>query len=225
MQYIAIKEEQKAGKTVYIVNAIPLKNSAKALVQKIPHPLGSDSLSFETLELAKEAVTRAGFSYILPDGKKGTVTRKKPQISESSKNYEQIILSVIKDKTESSNSTVAAAAVSALSNFPSEETFDILFNKIGEDNDLIRKNAISGICRYGNLLQDKIIDSLKSLNWVVRNSAIACINKLAENSEMDLEKFIIPLAKTCDDTNTIVQTNAIATLAKVYQNFQKNKKV
>lgn len=225
MQYIAIKEEQKAGKTVYIVNAIPLKNSAKALVQKIPHPLGSDSLSFETLELAKEAVTRAGFSYILPDGKKGTATHKKPQISENSKNYEQIILSVIKDKTESSNSTVAAAAVSALSNFPSEETFDILFNKIGEDNDLIRKNAISGICRYGNLLQDKIIDSLKSLNWVVRNSAIACINKLAENSEMDLEKFIIPLAKTCDDTNTIVQTNAIATLAKVYQNFQKNKKV
>ena len=70
MQYIAIKEEQKAGKTVYMVNAIPLKNSAKALVQKIPHPLGSDSLSFETLELAKEAVTRAGFSYILPDGKK-----------------------------------------------------------------------------------------------------------------------------------------------------------
>ncbi len=225
MQYIAIKEEQKAGKTVYMVNAIPLKNSAKALVQKIPHPLGSDSLSFETLELAKEAVTRAGFSYILPDGKKGTTTRKKPQISENSKNYEQIILSVIKDKTESSNSTVAAAAVSALSNFPSEETFDILFNKIGEDNDLIRKNAISGICRYGNLLQDKIIDSLKSPNWVVRNSAIACINQLAENSEMDLEKFIIPLAKTCDDANTIVQTNAIATLAKVYQNFQKNKKV
>lgn len=225
MQYIAIKEEQKAGKTVFIVNAIPLKNSAKALVQKIPHPLGSDSLTFETLELAKEAVTRAGFSYILPDGKKGTTTRHKTQIGKDSKNYEQIIISVIKDKTDSSNSTVAAAAVSALSVFPNEETFDILFNKIGEDNDLIRKNAISGICRYGTLLQDRIIDSLKSSNWVVRNSAISCINQLAETSDIDLEKFIIPLAKTCDDSNSIVQTNAIATLAKVYQNFQKNKKV
>lgn len=222
MQYIAIKEEQKNGKPVYIINAIPLKNSTRTIVQKIPHPLGSDSLTFETLELAKEAISRAGFSYILPDGKKGTSTPK-TKINEDNKNYEQLILSIIKDKSDSSNATVAAAAVSALSICPNEETFDILFNKIGEDNDLIRKNAISVICRFGNLLQDRIIESLKSPNWVVRNSATSCINQLAENTDIDLEKFIIPLAKTCDDTNTIVQANAISTLSKVYQNFKKNK--
>ena len=222
MQYIAIKEEQKNGKPVYIINAIPLKNSTRTIVQKIPHPLGSDSLTFETLELAKEAISRAGFSYILPDGKKGTSTPK-TKINEDNKNYEQLILSIIKNKTDSSNATVAAAAVAALSICPNEETFDILFNKIGEDNDLIRKNAISVICRFGNLLQDRIIESLKSPNWVVRNSATSCINQLAENTDIDLEKFIIPLAKTCDDTNTIVQANAISTLSKVYQNFKKNK--
>lgn len=222
MQYIAIKEEHRNGKSVYIINAIPLKNSTRTIVQKIPHPLGADSLTFETLELAKEAISRAGFSYILPDGKKGTI-KPNTQINENNKNYEQLILSVIKEKTESSNATVAAAAVSALSICPNEETFDILFNKIGEDNDLIRKNAISVICRFGNLLQDRIIESLKSPNWVVRNSATSCINQLAENADIDLEKFIIPLAKTCNDSNTIVQANAISTLSKVYQNFKKNK--
>ena len=48
-------------------------------MQKIPHPLGSDGMEFKTLEEAKEAITRAGFSYILPDGKKETKTAKSKQ--------------------------------------------------------------------------------------------------------------------------------------------------
>ena len=46
MQYIAIKQEQKNNKEVYIVNAIPLKNTSKSIVQKIPHPLGTDTLEY-----------------------------------------------------------------------------------------------------------------------------------------------------------------------------------
>ena len=129
------------------------------------------------------------------------------------------------DKVESSNSSVAAAAILALAEFPTEQTFDILFDKIGEDNDLIRKNAISGICRYGNILQDKIINALKSTNWVTRNSALACILNLTEIGNCELEKFIIPLSDTTNDSNTIVQTNALTTLGKVYQTYQKNKRI
>ena len=70
MQYIAIKKEIKDGKEVFAVSAIPLKNTNKAIVQRIPHPLGSDILTYENLEEAKDAVLLAGFSYILPDGKK-----------------------------------------------------------------------------------------------------------------------------------------------------------
>ena len=225
MQYIAIKKEEKDGKEFYTVNAIPLKNKNKSIVQKIPHPLGSDVLRYETLEDAKDAVTRAGFSYVLPDGRKGTKPTPKATKTTSGYDYSQLVLESIMDKIESSNSSVAAAAILALAEFPTEETFDILFNKIGEDNDLIRKNAISGICRYGNLLQDKIIQALKSTNWVTRNSALTCILNLTETNNIDLEKFIIPLSETTNDSNTIVQTNALTTLAKVYQTFQKNKRV
>jgi vesicle coat complex subunit len=225
MQYIAIKKEEKDGKEFYTVNAIPLKNKNKSIVQKIPHPLGSDVLRYETIEEAKDAVTRAGFSYVLPDGRKGTKPTPKATKTTSGYDYSQLVLESIMDKIESSNSSVAAAAILALAEFPTEETFDILFNKIGEDNDLIRKNAISGICRYGNLLQDKIIQALKSTNWVTRNSALNCILNLTETNNIDLEKFIIPLSEATNDSNTIVQTNALTTLAKVYQTFQKNKRV
>lgn len=224
MQYVTIKREEKDGREFYIVNAIPLKNTKNTIVQKIPHPLGSDVLSYDSLEDAKEAVIRAGFSYILPNGEKGSKSQVPHAKNTPASDYSQVVYESVKSKINSSNSNVAAAAILAVCEFPIEETFDILFDKIGEDNDLIRKNAISGICRYSNILQDRIIESLKSSNWVVRNSALSCILNLAESSNPDIEKFILPLTEICDDSNTIVQANAILTLAKVYQSYQKNKK-
>ena len=224
MQYIAIKENNSGGKTTYIINASPLKNTNNAVIQKIPHPLGSDALRFDTLEEAKEAIVRAGFAYVLPNGQKGVSTKQKSAMVQSSVDYSQIILETIKNKINSTNSSVAAAAVSAISEFPSEETFDILFQKLGEDNDQIRKNAIAGICRYAKDLQDRIIKALKSSDWVTRNSAITCIQNVIDYGTCELEPFLLPLATACEDANTIVQANALTTLAKAYQEFQKTKK-
>lgn len=89
------------------------------------------------------------------------------------------------------------------------------------ENDSIRKNAICGICRYGKLLQDRIIDALSSTNWVCRNSAITCIANLVDDNNIDIVKFIKPLVKTSNDVNPIVQSNALTTLALVYQAYQK----
>ena len=220
MQYLAIKQEEQNGKIVYVINAIPLKNKNKSVVQKIPHPLGSDFLVFEDLEEAKKAVSRAGFSYILPDGKK-EIQNIPIQAKNKKDAYSDMIFDAIKDKVSSTNSNVCASAILARSEFPMEETFEILFDKIGEENDSIRKNAICGICRYGKLLQDRIIDALSSTNWVCRNSAITCIANLVEDNNIDIVKFIKPLVKTSNDVNPIVQSNALTTLALVYQAYQK----
>lgn len=226
MQYVAIKKEEKEGNIVFVVNAIPLKNKNKSIVQKIPHPLGSDVLEYKTLEEAKEAVSRAGFSCILPDGKHETSAGKvKSPAAKVPDSYEDMVYAAIKGKINSSNSNVSAAAILAISEFPTDETFDILFEKIGEDNDLIRKNAISGICRYGKILQNKIIEALNSTNWITRNSAISCILNLAPDVNTDIEKFISPLVAATDDSNPIVQTNALSALAVVFQSYKKNKQV
>ena len=220
MQYLAIKQEEQNGKIVYVINAIPLKNKNKSVVQKIPHPLGSDFLAFEDLEEAKKAVSRAGFSYILPDGKK-EIQNIPIQAKNKKDAYSDMIFDAIKDKVSSTNPNVCASAILAISEFPMEETFEILFDKIGEENDSIRKNAICGICRYGKLLQDRIIDALSSTNWVCRNSAITCIANLVEDNNIDIVKFIKPLVKTSNDVNPIVQSNSLTTLALVYQAYQK----
>lgn len=219
MQYIAIKQENKNDKTVYVVNAIPLKNKNKSVVQKIPHPLGSDCLEYLTLDEAKDAVVRAGFSYILPDGKKEIPQRPVKPETFTKNSYEDLVFSTVLNKIKSTNTNVCAAAIIALAEFPREETFEILFEKAGEENDLIRKNAISGICRYGRILQDKIIEALNSTNWITRNSAINCIANLVTDKNIDVEKFIHPLVSACDDSNPVVQANAITTLALVYQNY------
>ena len=225
MQYIAIKREEKNGKPVFAVNAISLKNKNKAVVQKIPHPLGTDVLNFDSLEKAKDAITRAGFSYVLPNGEKGHAKPQAVKPQSGTPDYENAVFNSIIEKVNSANTNVAASAILALAEFQKIETFDILFNKIGEDNDLIRKNAISGICRYAGILQDRIINSLKSSNWVERNSALTCIQKIAEDNSADLEKFLLPLTEICNDDNTIVQANALLTIAKVYAQYKQNKKI
>ncbi len=225
MQYVAIKQENRDGEVVFVVNAISLKNKNKSVVQQIPHPLGSDALIFKTLEEAKNAISRAGFSYILPDGKKETPKTPVKTTATEKSSYEEMILNAIKDKINSSNSNVAAAAILALTEFPNEETFEILFEMLGEENDSIRKNAISGVCRYGKILQNKIIEALQSPNWVTRNSAISCIVNLLDDTNINAELFIKPLVKACDDVNPIVQSSALSAIAKVYQSYKKNQKV
>jgi vesicle coat complex subunit len=75
------------------------------------------------------------------------------------------------------------------------------------------------------LLIPRIIDSLKSQNWVERNSAITCISNLCENPNIASEEFILPLVESCNDNNSIVQSNALITIAKVYQAYMKKKKI
>ena len=95
MQYIAIKEETDAkGETHFIINAIPLKNKNKTVVQKIPHPTGSDTLSFKTLEEAQKAIERAGFAPINPDGKKIVLKQQKLNANDD-KDYEKQILNLV----------------------------------------------------------------------------------------------------------------------------------
>ncbi len=224
MQYIAIKEETDAnGETHFIINAIPLKNKNKTVVQKIPHPTGSDTLSFKTLEEAQKAIERAGFAPINPDGKKIVLKQQKLNANDD-KDYEKQILNLVHNKINSSNPNICQAAISVLSEFPTEENFNILFDKLGEENDQIRKNAISAICKYGNLLSDKIIEALSNENWVTRNSAINCIKVLSEDKNIDTEQYIKPLIKTCNDTNAIVQSNALTVLGIVWQNYKKYNK-
>ena len=223
MQYVPIKLIEKDGNEYYRVNAIPLKNKNKSIVQKIPHPMGTDFIDYKNIEEAKDAINRAGFSYILPNGKKVTIQTEKKDKKNETEDLEIKVYETIKDKVNSTNSNVTASAILAICEFPTEETFNILFDKIGEENELVRKNAIIGICKYGNLLSDEIINTLNSANWIKRNSALSCIQSLINDEKTDLKKFISPIINLCSDQNPIVQSNALTTLALLYKEYKKVK--
>ena len=225
MKYIAIKQEQRENSTVFIVSAITLKNSRNTVVQKIPHPLGSDIIEFSTLDEAQQAIFRAGFSCVLPNGTKQEVKNPTSKNNEEVvDNYEKAIFELLKNKTKSNNQSVVATSIGAISDFANRETYDILFSFLGEENEQIRKNAISGICKYATILKTEIIEELNNPNWVVRNSILTCISKIIETTNINTEDFIIPVMKTCEDINPIVQTNAISTISKLYQNYKKSEK-
>ena len=69
MQYLAIKQEEQNGKIVYVINAIPLKNKNKSVVQKIPHPLGSDFLEI-WMKLKKPYQEQVFHTFCLMERKK-----------------------------------------------------------------------------------------------------------------------------------------------------------
>ncbi len=100
-----------------------------------------------------------------------------------------MIFDTIKRKINSTNSNVSAAAILAISEFPTEETFEILFDKIGEENDLIRKTQFQEFADTEKILQNKIIESLKSSNWVTRNSALSCITKPCRKRHDRIREF------------------------------------
>ena len=69
-----------------------------------------------------------------------------------------MIFDTIKEKINSTNSNVSAAAILAISEFPTEETFEILFDKIGEENDLIRKTQFQEFADTEKFFKTKLLN-------------------------------------------------------------------
>ena len=68
-QYVHIKEiESQDGEKLFKVNAILLQSKDGGQQKKIPHPFGTETMIFKTIDKAIEAVVLSGFEYVLPDG-------------------------------------------------------------------------------------------------------------------------------------------------------------
>ena len=215
-KYISIRQITKNDKTIYSINALALEQKEKGFVKKIPHPLGGSVLEFDTLEEAKNAIERAGFCAILPDGAK--VVEKSMKIS--STNYEEMIYSSLIDLVNDSNPNIVANTISALSETNRPDCIDIFIDKMGEDNENIRNNSIDALIKYGHIAIKDIIKALDDTNWVRKNSAIICLQKLHENDIVSIDEIIHPLLKTLEDNNPIVKCSVISALGSIYKNFK-----
>ena len=76
---------------------------------------------------------------------------------------------------------------------------------MGEDNESIRQNSIEAILKYGNDALPKVLESLKSENWVKRNSAVICLQRFCETKQVHIDKIIEALLEALKDNNPIVK--------------------
>ena len=211
MSFIPIKQEDDK----FIVPAIKLENAKNS--KKIPHPLGNDFIEFQTLEEAKKAINLAGFEYMSPDGK----IQAGAGNSSVNVNYDKKILDALLKETKDFNPNIVATAISTLSEINSKTCLSVYIDKIGEENEKIRQNSIDAIIKYGLEALPEVLASLKSENWVKRNSAVICLQKFCELENAPVEDIINTLLEMLKDNSPIVKCSVIETLGKAYKNYKK----
>ena len=214
MQYVHIKEiVSQEGETLYKVNAIILQSKDGGQKKKIPHPLGTETMIFKSLDKAKEAVLLSGFEFVLPDGSLKSKDDEEFKIEP----YDKKILDVIMSQTKDSNPNIVAASIQALGEINHPNCLKLYIEKLGEDNDQIRQNSIEAILKYGTKAIPQIISALKSENWVRRNSAVICLQQFCEHKEVDTALIIDSLLECMTDNNPIVKCSVIRALGIAYK--------
>ena len=216
MKYVQIKEIiSQEGETIYKVNAIVLESKDGEKKKKIPHPLGTETMLFKSLDKAKEAIALAGFEYVLPDG-----TLKDEKEEYKILPYDKKIFDALMAQTNDMNPNIVAAAITALSEINHPDCLKLFITKLGEENDIIRQNSIDAILKYGANAIPKIIEALNSDNWVQRNSAIICLQHLCENKDIEISAIIDVLLDKLNDNNPIVKCSVIKTLGEAYKTYK-----
>ena len=214
-QYVHIKEiESQEGEKLFKVNAILLQSKDGGQQKKIPHPFGTETMIFKTLDKAVEAVVLSGFEYVLPDG----TTEKKEEYKIEP--YDKKIFDAIMVQSKDSNPNIVAAAISSLSEINHPDCLSLYIEKLGEDNDIIRQNSIEAILKYGVKAIPKIIETLKDENWVRRNSAVICLQHFCEKKDIDISLIIDKLLEALKDNNPIVKCSVIKALGLAYKNYK-----
>ena len=216
MKYVQIKEiTSQEGETLYKVNAIVLESTGGEKKKKIPHPLGTETMLFKSLEKAKEAVALAGFEFVLPDG-----TLKTEEEQYKILPYEKKIYDALISQTNDSNPNIVAAAISSLSEINHPDCLKVFIDKLGEDNDSIRQNAIEALLKFGAGALPQIKEAMNSDNWVKRNSAVICLQQFCENKEIEISPVIDILLERLSENNPIVKCSIIKALGTAYKIYR-----
>ena len=215
-KFVHIKEiESQEGETLFKVNAILLQSKDGDKQKKIPHPFGTETMIFKTLDKAKEAVILSGFDYVLPDG--STENEKNEYKTDP---FDKKIFDTIMIQTKDSNPNIVAAAINALSEINHPDCLDLYIEKLGEENDVIRQNSIDAILNYGTKSIPKVIQALNDENWVRRNSAIICLQQFCTRKDIDTALIIEKLLESIKDNNPIVKCSVIKALGLAYKNYK-----
>ena len=167
----------------YYVQAITINKNGETAY--IPSPYGTESMSFENLEEAKEAILKLGFEYIIDNIGLELPTEKQNFIEQSDINYDKIIDVFIKNLGHE-NLEIRTSAINSLAKFGLKIS-EKLIKTLENENWLIQQSVIK--CIEQIIVKDKVgaaiftdilIKVSDSENTMVKSAALKALEKVCE---------------------------------------------
>jgi len=218
MDTIYIKKQTKPGDPSvvrFIVPAVGIK--AVEGTRLIPHPYGTETTTFETLEETIEQVHRAGYDaeydsqrYPLPVRHNRQPTKK--QISRKQGSHwlgliHDAIPSLQHQLKDNAPSVVASAAW-ALGELRDESAIAGLIHAFSNEDATVRKHAAEALAKIGRPALGAIQLALKDKHWLVRHSALQAMIDMV-HLQVDLVPELIPNAlQLLKDESWLVRSQA-----------------
>jgi len=226
MDIIYIKKQTKPGHSSavrYVVPAVGIKTTEGTRL--IPHPYGTESTVFETLEETIEQVHRAGYDaeydaqlYPLPMRQNRMLPAKKSRVSGLGIVFEAIpsLHHQLKDNSPS----VVATAAWALGELRDESAIPGLIHAFSNEDAAVRKNSAEALAKIGRPSFGSLQSALKDKHWLVRHSALqAMIDMVHIQPELVVELLpnALPLLK---DESWLVRSQAATVFGEAAKIFQ-----
>jgi hypothetical protein len=229
MEVIYIKKLVKDGIESYTVPAVGIKTQDG--MRLIPHPFGTETAAFETLEKAVAQIHRAGFSAEFngkpyPPTGKSAPTKPKPTQRHRPGSVMQTIadaLPYLLEQLSDNVPGVVASAAFALGEIKDESALPGLIHALSNDDPTVRKNVAEALAKIGRPALGPLQMALQDNHWVVRHTALTAVQELTHFG-LELIPEILPHAiPLLKDESWLVRSQAaivVGDVSKVYQELQ-----
>ena len=233
METIYIKRQpnpKASGEFHYVVPAVGIRT--REGLRLIPHPYGSETTSFDSLEITIEQVHRAGYGaeyegkrYPLPA--RQSISKAKPSFRPRHKsalmNIIEQAVPVLLEQLNDNTPTVVASAAFAMGELRETAALPGLIHALSNEDATVRKNVTEALAKIGKPALSGVQNALKDKHWLVRHSALAVLIELI-HCNLDLLPEILPEAMPLlKDESWLVRSQAASVFgeaAKIFNELQ-----
>ncbi len=214
----------------YVVPCVSIKG--RDSTRLIPHPYGTETTAFDSLEAVLDAVHRAGYAaecegrhYPPPSRHGARQPAPVPRLKGGdviSRSIEASVPMLLEQLNDAIPSVIASAALS-LGEMQVEAAIPGLIHALGNEDATVRKNAAEALAKIGKPGLDAVKAALKDKHWLVRHSALAAIIELIPmNFELvpSLLNNALPLLK---DDSWLVRAQAATVFGEAAKAYNKLK--
>ncbi len=225
MEVIYIKKQPKPNAPEeyhYVVPAVGIKT--REGMRLIPHPFGTETTAFETLEKTIDQVHRSGYAaefdgkhYPMPGRQYSPRNRlvARPRAASPMMRLVEEAIPMLHEQLNDTVPNVVANAAFALGELKDEGALPGLLHAFSNEDATVRKNVSEAIAKIGKPALKAIQLSLKDKHWLVRHSALSAIIELLHYG-IELVPEVLPDAlPLLKDESWLVRSQAASLFGEV----------